>query len=244
MMFQWLFRQTRGLPVLALTSLLVLAGCSVLSERVQTWEGPPASGNQVAVLKVPGNIEIESVNGKAQRNFLMNDIDLEYELLPGRNEIVLVHKTIWGKREVVEDGESKVHSVVTEPQRLVLDVSAGEVYSFDKPELDSRREAEKFARNPSLPVTDSSGRVVADVSPAASSRPNPAAYVAQKQSDPRTDRQAPQVSTPKSAVDALPGSGSADGARGEKLETLEAMKVMWERASAEEKREFLRWAFD
>ncbi|WP_404368328.1 DUF2057 family protein [Marinobacter sp.] len=190
-------------------------------KRVQTWDGEGASPEQVALLKAPGEINVRSVNGRSMGNFLVDDMALDYELQPGRNRVVFTHKTIWGKTTVVRDGESKVDVAVSEPQEVVINARAGEVYRFDLPELENLREARQFAAEPEIQVVNQSGEVVATAS----------------SWSPGSNRQA------AGALD-LSGSGRPEAPTGERLETIDALKLMWERASAEEKREFLRWAFE
>lgn len=234
---QWL-RQTGRvtLLLLSISGALVLAGCSNSMARVQTWDGAKAEPGQVAVLKTPGEIKVQSVNGRRTGNFLLDDLELDYELLPGRNEVVFTYETIWAKKTVVRNGESKVHTVSTEPQKLVIDARAGETYTFELPELGTRKEAEAFADSPSLTVTNEAGKVVASASGQIATAPSLPALAG------TDDSKAPEADTVNDESQVVSAGTPAE--TGEKLETVEALKVMWERASADEKREFLRWAFE
>lgn len=237
MMSRWLLQSRHTCPAIAILALsLLLSACSSSLKRVQTWEGQAAQPGQVAVLKAPGDITVRSVNGRSVGNFLMDDLALDYELLPGRNTIVFVHETIWAKKTVVRDGESKVHNVTSGPRQVVIDAKPGEVYTFDLPELSDRQEAEDFARDFKVAVTNDSGRVIARSEvyrPQAPSLPTlPAASeVASAPATPAPGTQTTPVAEPQAQS-------------GERLPTLDALKLMWERASADEKREFLRWAFE
>ncbi|MCK7568834.1 MULTISPECIES: DUF2057 family protein [Marinobacter] len=209
---------------------LVVAGCSSTLTRIQTWEGAAADAEAVAVLRTPGEIQVSQVNGRDVGNFLMDDLALDYELLPGRNVVVFKYKTIWAKGAGVENGESKVAVIETQPQQVIINARAGEQYEFVLPEPGSRRQAEALSRNFRAQISNTGGAIVAT-----SGRYEPAMPVAG----------APSATTPAGApVAGAPVSTAPQSMPGGDLPALEAMKVLWERASAEDKREFLRWAFD
>ncbi|MBC7192203.1 DUF2057 family protein [Marinobacter sp.] len=190
-----------------------LVGCSGMLSRVQTWEGEtPEEG--VAILQTPGEIRVTAVNDKSVTNFLMDDLNLDYELLPGKNRIVFVYRSIWAKNEKTENGESPVHVVVSEPQVLTLDAQAGETYQLRtnrKP--GNRREAQAFAAAPEVSLLDNSGKVVATAEP-----------LPEEQS--------------RVAVSRESEAPLAAGA------TLEQLKALWDQATAAERQAFLGWALD
>lgn len=213
--------------LLVLFTSVALVGCSGALKNVQTWEGAAAEADQVAVLETPGSIKVMRVNGRQVGNFLMDDLALNYQLLPGENTVVVTHKTIWAKNTVVRSGESKVHTVISDPQQFVLSARAGEVYRFDIPDLANRAEAEAFAANFDGRIVNQSGRVVAEAS---SPRTNPAPALPVLERSPEVLADAP---------------GSAPHAEaGEPVNRLDALKQIWGQASSDEKREFLRWAFE
>ncbi|WP_152208355.1 DUF2057 family protein [Marinobacter changyiensis] len=213
--------------LLVLLTSVALVGCSTAMKSVQTWEGAAADADQVAVLEAPGSIQVVRVNGRQVGNFLMDDLALDYQLLPGENTVVVTHKTIWAKNTVVRNGESKVHTVKSEPQQFVLNARAGEVYRFEIPELANREEAEAFAANFDGRIVDQSGRVVAEASKPATS-PRPALPVLERSPE---------------AVAVTPAA-TPTAQSGEPINRLDALKQIWGQASGEEKREFLRWAFE
>ncbi len=217
------FQRLMGRSKISVNFLLVvlasvaLVGCSSALTSVQTWDGAAADADQVAVLKAPGSIKVMQVNGRQVGNFLMDDLALDYQLLPGENTVVVTHKTIWAKNTVAKDVESKVQTVVSEPRQFVLNARAGDVYRFDIPELANRAEAEAFAANFDGRIVNQSGRVVAEAS-------SPEAVAV-------TPSAAPQVEAGKLET-------------GEPINRLDALKQIWGQASSDEKREFLRWAFE
>lgn len=230
MIHEWLSERPKTPVKLFLVVLvsLTLIGCSSAMKRVQTWEGPAAEADQVALLKAPGAINVLEVNGHPVDNFLLDDLALDYELLPGDNRVVVTHKTIWAKNTVVKNGESKVHTVVSEPQQFDITARAGETYTFDIPKPASRSEAEALAADFSGRIVDQTGRVVAEAK----------AYSAKPRQLPVLPTRSPVVENDKGAAPV------AEAANDEAVDTLEALKLMWERANAEEKRAFLRWAFE
>lgn len=208
--------------ILAIAGLILLSGCSSSMSRVQTWEGNAENAGQVAVLSSPSGIKVMEVNGRPLNSFLMDDLALEYELLPGENRIGFTYKTIWAKAEVVENGESKVHVVETPPQLVTVDAEPGAVYRFEIEKPDTRQQAEALIEDFSIALVNASGQAVATSRPwsAADGRP--------------VVNRAP---VPESRPSEAPvGAASATA--------LERLKAEWGAASEEEKREFLRWAFE
>ncbi|SDX36376.1 DUF2057 family protein [Marinobacter mobilis] len=222
--FGFLPNGVRGLVMVFLAVVVATAaGCSSSFKRIQTWDGSAVDESQLAILKAPGQIEVIEVNGNEVGNYLMDDLALDYELLPGQNVVVFQYKTIWGKATVVERGESKVNVVESGRQQFVVDARAGEEYRFSLPEPQNQREAEAMMANFRAQLVDRSGRVVASSEayrePVAA--PTPAVTTA-------------GVVATSPAVPVAPAGD---------LNALDGLKVLWERANADEKREFLRWAF-
>ncbi|MBR9872063.1 MAG: DUF2057 domain-containing protein [Gammaproteobacteria bacterium] len=201
--------------VLAFLTVLV-AGCASSLSRVDTWEGSLPAATEPAVLKAPGTIQVSEVNGKSMTSFLMDDLALDYGLLPGGNEVVFTYKTIWAKSGIVEDGESKVHVIETEPQVVRFDAEPGATYQFAVEKPESRRAAEAFSKNFSATIVNTDGDAVAE------------AAVWKGPADNRTPVFV----------------GGESGYDGEAGNTLENMKRLWGEATDEEKKTFLRWAFE
>lgn len=207
-----------ALTVLALT---VIAGCSTAVTKLETWEGNPSAAAEAATLKAPGAIRVTRVNGRSMTNYLMDDLALDYALLPGENEVVFTYKTIWAKSGVVENGESKVHVIKSEPQVVRFDASASETYRFEFDKPGSRRQAEQSMPEFSASIVNAEGEVVASSTDWSSAR--------------KAER------TPLSDGQASGGQGVSGGAE---TSSLERLKATWETASEQEKKAFLRWAFE
>ena len=199
------------LAVIAMS--LFIAGCASSLTRIDTWEGDLPEATEAAVLKSPGNIQVTRVNGKSMQNYLMDDLALDYGLLPGNNEVVFTYKTIWAKSGVVSNGESKVHVVETEPQMVRFGAEPGAVYTFELKEPSNRKEAEALRDNFSASIVGVNGDVVA-------------------RADAWSGR--PTARTPLSGADA----GYSEAAP---INTLEKLQTLWGQATEEEKKTFLRW---
>ncbi|WP_150914553.1 DUF2057 family protein [Marinobacter halotolerans] len=215
------FRHLR-VGLLAIAGLIVLSGCSSTTSRVQTWDGNAENADQVAVLSAPGAIKVGEVNGKSMTSFLIDDLNVEYELLPGKNQIVFTYKTIWSKAQNVQDGESKVHVVETPRQVVTIDAEPGAVYRFDAPKPEDRQEALALVENFSVDLVNASGQTVATSSPWTAAS---------------TQVAATKTPVPESPSYTAPAASDAGT-------TLEQLKALWGKASEEEKRKFLGWAFD
>lgn len=197
-----------------------MAGCASTMGRVDTWEGQLPEETSPAVLQVPGAIQVVSVNGRSMTNFLIDDLALDYGLLPGENEVVFSYKTIWAKAGVVRNGESKVHVIESDPQVVRFEASPGEVYRFEFDKPGTRQEAEAMMENFSAKIVSGNGAVVA-VSDAWDGQSRLAAG-----------------RTPVPVADVESAGSSLEGS------TLDQLKTIWAGASDEEKKAFLRWAFE
>jgi uncharacterized protein YccT (UPF0319 family) len=212
----------RSSQLVVMSALLaVVAGCSSAASKVETWEGDPTSAATAATLEAPGAIEVKQVNGRSMTNFLMDDLALDYALLPGENEVVFTYKTIWAKSGVVDSGESKVHVVKSEPQVVRFTAEPNAVYKFQYQKPETRQDAEAAMPAFTAAIVTNSGALVA-------------------RSHAWTPRQVADR-TPVSSPAASGGSSEAEGSSGDALQRL---KSIWATASEEQKKAFLRWAFE
>lgn len=207
----------------AAIAVVILAGCSSNMSNIKTWQGDDVDVSETAVLKAPGEIQVQQVNGRTLTNFLMDDLALDYELLPGENQVVFTYKTIWAKSGVVRNGESKVHVIETAPQAVTIDAQPGETYRFSFEPPASRSEAEIFASEFAADIVNTSGEAVASAGPWDGSSAEPSRVA-----------RAPVGS----------GSSAAESESGDDSDTLAELKALWSEASEEERRSFLRWAFE
>ncbi|WP_239985867.1 DUF2057 family protein [Marinobacter salexigens] len=198
--------------------LAVLAGCSSAVTKLETWDGDPGTAVNAATLKAPGEITVSHVNGRKMTNYLMDDLALDYALLPGENEVVFTYKTIWAKSGVVRNGESKVHIVESKPQVVRFEASPNAIYQFDYDKPTSRRQAEEVIPEFSAAVVGADGQTLA-----------------------RSTNWSPEDSA-RSARTPLPAGQSGEANDG--VTSLDRLKAVWETATDEEKKAFLRWAFE
>ena len=212
---------SRLFKLAALLASVVLVGCASSAARINTWEGNPQEATNPAVLTAPGEIQVMSVNGQSLTTYLIDDLTLDYGLLPGENEVVFTYKTIWAKAGVVDNGESKVHTVESEPQVARFEAEAGQAYTFSYDEPANRREAEALMDEFSADIVTAEGDTVARSS--------------------KWDGKS-QVAPARTPIP-VSSAGSSDGASAGG-DTLEQLKAIWADATEEEKRSFLRWAFE
>ncbi|MCK0165020.1 DUF2057 family protein [Marinobacter sp. S6332] len=217
----WLQTSRIFFPALLLAAL---AGCSSALTKVETWDGEPASALNAATLKAPGVIHVSRVNGRSMTNYLMDDLALDYALLPGENEVVFTYKTIWAKSGVVKNGESKVHVIESKPQIVQFEASPNSVYSFEFAKPKTRQQAEDALPEFSAAIVGSDGEALA-------------------RSSNWSGIDKTQVAGSSLTLD----KGSDDGkvlSNSEGVSPLNRLKAVWETASEEEKKAFLRWAFE
>lgn len=210
---------SRVFKLFALALSFTVVGCASSLTRIDTWQGDPVAAQNPAVLKAPGEIKMVTVNGKPMTNFLMDDLALDYGLLPGQNDLVFTYKTIWARTGVVENGESKVHTVESDRQWVSFDAQPGAVYQFQFDRPSSRQQAEAMMDSFSAAIVSDTGEVAGR----------------SEVWDGNVIADAPRT----------PLSSSAGGDEADIAGTpLERLKSVWAEASEEEKRRFLRWAFE
>ncbi|WP_417516700.1 DUF2057 family protein [Marinobacter sp.] len=202
--------------------LSVLVGCSSAVTKLETWEGNPATAVNAATLKAPGAIQVSRVNGRAMTNYLMDDLALDYALLPGENEVVFTYKTIWAKTGVVENGESKVHVIESKPQVVRFEARPDETYRFEFDKPSSRRQAEQMLPEFSSAIVGPDGQALAQSSN-------------WSQADNTVAARTPVPGDQVVGEEAVSGDG---------MSALNRLKAVWATADDEEKKAFLRWAFE
>ncbi|MGO1463586.1 MAG: DUF2057 family protein [Oleiphilaceae bacterium] len=219
---QWM---QRAQATICAALLLVLTGCSSAVTKLETWEGSPAAAANSSTLEAPGVIHVSEVNGRSMKNYLMDDMALDYALLPGENQVVFTYKTIWAKSGVVDNGESKVHIIESAPQVVSFEAAPNETYHFEFDKPDSRRQAEEMMPGFSAAVVGVNGQTLAQSS---AWSPSDSAVAAR---------------TPVSdGASGLADDGETATGNGESA--LNRLKAIWNTASDEEKKTFLRWAFE
>ncbi len=246
--------------------LLFLVGCSSIS-LVKTYDGPQVDPSRSAILSVSDGIEVLSVNGKEVKKYLFSELDLNYQLLPGVNTITFTHETLWAKPGKKEIGEPNAELIVTKPMMVRFNAKVGEVYHFDFESPESKNEARNNVAGFKATLVDSSGRFVTEsvlyVEGADSSGNAVVAAAPSTQAVDLVSATGGAVGSSAAAVAATGGAVAGAAVAGQAaapttvtaaavapvsaqrgaLPTIEGLKVLWDSASTEEKKEFLKWAF-
>jgi len=207
-----------GLVCFSLFVFVVMSGCST-GRLVKTYEGAALNVAEVGKLVAPENISLISVNGQAVPHYLLSSLDVNYALKAGENLVVFQYESIWGKAKKGKNG-ARSESVTSEQKEVLLNVVPGESYTFDLHKPTNVREARKFADDFQVSVYDGANDLVAE-----SQKLNYHALLAQ------------------SLVKGEAGGSSKIGAVAHAGDKLEALKLIWSTATAEQKRAFLAWAF-
>ena len=220
--------------VTILLAILMLVACSASDRIVKTYEGAFLADSQVGKLLAPKEIKIEQIDGVKQKNYLMENMDLTYDLLPGEHVIVYRYSTIWARKKQTDDiDEPNVEVVESSLRQIRLVVEPQMNYQFSFDNASNRREAAALATKFSASVVDGSNRLVAK-----DAVYDPKKVVALAHTNSQTTGGKPVSSGVKSVSPSQVNPVDAG------LSRLEALKVLWDKASPEEKKVFLKWAFE
>ena len=204
---------------LLLFMVVLMSACS--GKPVKTYEGARLPEGDVALLLAGDNIEVTKVDGKEMKKYLLSEIDTTYALTPGKHRIVFNYKSVWA---VAPRGPEDARSELVEsPAQVVeVEVKAGDRLSFEFDEVGDVREARAFAERFTANVVDNQGKIIAS-------------------SDLYREATEQQLAEQAVAQANVASEGGVSKAAG--LPALEAMKVIWEGASLEDKKAFLKWAY-
>ena len=230
------------------TIMGLLSGCSA-SPTVRTWDGPSRDSSQLAVLHAPENVKLLSVDGKSMDSYLLQDLAVDYTLLPGSHVLVYKYRSIWATHGNPGSGNSRVDVVESAPRQSTLNAVAGAEYHFSFTDAEDKSGAQQLAESFSPVLVNQNDNVVARAqtyeagSQVATTTNAPDSGV----TGPAPMPVVPQSASTTSAPMANAGSAAAPSAPaampGNDLPTLDAMKMLWKQASSEDKKAFLKWAF-
>jgi len=198
-------------------SILFIVACSS-GRIVKTYEGDTLAAMQLSVLTAPENIVVLSINGKAVTNYLLSDIEVNYGLKPGENLVVFQYESIWGKAMRGNEDAPRAEKIVSDSKEVLIHAKAGEQLNFRFKVVQNVREAKSLASVFEAEIIDSQLNVVAVSTEAG-------VYEALKAKE--------KIAMEKNKV--LPETSN--------LQALDALKVLWKSANADEKKSFLVWAF-
>ena len=233
-------RKIKGKLALIASVLMVLTACSG-NKIVPTYEGAKLAKEQVAVLLAGENITLLSVNGEPVPKYLLSNIEVNYGLKPGLNRVTFKYRSVWANHQRDEDGPRAVE-VSSEPREVVINAVAGDQLRFDYASADNVREARALAADFRARIINARGQSLAEsrlpqpeVVSEEVAQPAPASVAASAAAvTTAATVNAAQVTAPKGQ----PGSQSAAA-----LPAIEGLKVLWNQASSEERKAFLKWAF-
>lgn len=204
--------------VLVMLAIALLGACST-KQPVRLYDGPERAISDVAVLRMPVQLDIVTINDRQVQgvNAMFSMQDKELHLEPGRYRIVAHYKDVW-------DRSTGSHEVVqSDPVQFNLDAHAGQLYRLDYTQPQSLEEAKEMARDfegwvehvasGERTATTATGQAIRGVSGVTTIAP---------------DKLQPEPST-ASTPDHEPG------------DYIDLLKAHWSQATAEERREFLRW---
>ncbi|MDX1451511.1 MAG: DUF2057 family protein [Oleiphilaceae bacterium] len=232
-MTQW-FKLASAIAVVVLVS-----ACSG-NKVVPTYDGPKLAVDQQAILTAGENITVISVNGQRVPKYLLSNIEVNYGLKPGSNSVVFQYRSVWARHNYGEDGP-RAQEVSSAPQQVIVDVKAGDRLRFDYAKASNYREAQQLASNFEASVVNERGDILAN-----SHAPLPKvkeSVVAAAINEPATTGGDGAAALTVASV-VVPATAATPASGGDnRLPALDGLKVLWERASAEEKKAFLKWAF-
>jgi len=213
---------------------LLLSGCAV--GPVQTWEGEKLAPEQSAVLKVPEDISIVSVNGKSMSSYLVNNMALDYLLKPGVTNVQFRYESVWASG-TKEEGRNKPFIARSELREVTFDVAAGKTYAFAFEHPADRISATSVAQGFQASIV-ADGVVLANSMQPTAKMAAPAGAVQNSASV-----AAPVIASNATAINSAAINSTATAAPASSVGKMDAIKLLWGDLSAQEKKEFLRWAF-
>ena len=210
-----------------------LSACSS-SKLVKAYSGDELPETQVVKLSVGDDLQIVRVNGEAVQEYLLGSLNLDYALKPGNNNVVFQYESVWAQSSVGDDGK-KAALVLSDLREIEFIASAGDKVSFVYPSASNVRDARKLAKDFDAEVINQRGEVLAksgDLSLA------PASALLSKEDDSEERNAFAPVKPVDAAQEQIESLDSEAN-----LPKIEAMKVLWVEMSAQEQKEFLKWAF-
>jgi len=233
--FQWM---------VLLAAVVLVSACTASSRVIKVYEGDTLTPAQVAKLEVPEDIDLIELDGEVQKDYLLENLALTYDLRPGEHMVVYKYSGLWAKVRQSDDAdEPRAELVESELRQAKVNMVAGKSYAFNFVRPESRDQAQEFAKNFAAVLVTDEGSVVAKdsryVKPVnAPAEAAPAGQLATAFPNATVATGPAASTTGVAAIPAAPVSSMDAG-----LSRLDALKVLWGKSSAEEKKEFLRWAF-
>lgn len=225
----------RALFVL-MVSVCLLSACN-RSPVVQLYEGAPRAGDQVLTVRVPSQLEVYTINGKAVEgaNSFFNSGYKDLKLLPGRYEIIAYYKELW-------DLDADNHEVMkSDPAKFIVEGQAGQFFRLDYDRPSNPEQARQLEADFSgwVENLNSGEKIPSQPSGLMLNRgilaPLTGAEIKAAGGESVAPRSVVAPQGPAAAPDATSNT-VAPAAR-----YLDTLKAQWNQATPEERREFLQW---
>jgi len=130
--------------VFLVTSLISCASV----ESYKGYEGKKLPPEQVAVVKVPIQVDVLSIDGKKTHYVPFAYKRIEYHIKPGMHELVMQYEELWKEMNQDED-------IISSPLFSVkLDVKAGHKYTLSYPPAANIEQARQFRESFEAVVVD------------------------------------------------------------------------------------------
>jgi len=229
--------------ILVLLNCLLVAACSS-NKPVKTYEGAMLPDTEQVVMTAGENITVVSVNDKPVTKYLLSNIEVDYALRPGANKVVFQYRSVWAVSLRKDEDDPRAEEVTSAEQVVEFVAEPGSRLSFDYPEASDVREAKRLAKGFEARLINQAGTLLATSSEySVVSKP-----VVASVSSPSVASSAAPIGTADAASSSnntsqAVASQSPAPAAQPKLPTIDALKVLWDSASSEEKKAFLKWAF-
>ncbi len=244
----------RSVASVFLCAVLVwMTGCSTSGPK-QLYEGAALPASQQSVLIVSEVLDVMRIDEEKFLPLFGSEGSKEYALLPGAHRVVVRFQASYGNPE---DFQELVRSSYYAAE---LTLEAGRRYRLQSEEPSDPEKARAYVQNLTLWLVDTESGERFDLSPAAetprekeeaeattlSMAGSTAAAVAVGATANASSAPAAASAPPAAASAAVAApaavAATAVAATGDD-ETLEQMKSLWNRASAEERAQFRDWAF-
>jgi len=226
-----------------IASLLALTACA--SADLRLYDGPAKPAAELALITMPEQLEVASINGAEVPGAkgMWTHGDKRLQVVPGRYEALVYYREVWEA-----NGESDVLRS-RNPALFTIDAQAGHEYRIDYERPGTYDDARKLAQDFRGWVDDrTAGTRTASTDSGVAFK---AGVIAQVTGDTTLVSSVPDggdakntvvqplapapgaaAASPQAAVRAAPPAGR---------DWVALMKGWWKQASADERREFLRW---
>ena len=208
---------------LTFVALSVLLSACTTNRVVKLYEGPERPVTDIAVLTMPVQLDIVTINDRQVQgvNAMFSMTDKELHVEPGRYRIAAQYRDVWDK-------SASTHEVVrSNPVIFTVEAEAGQHYRLDYEHPETLEDAREMVRDfQGWTENTATGERTATTPSGITTRGVAGITTVQPE---RTE-------TPATAI--APEARDESASEGDYLDML---KAYWSQATEEERRQFLRW---